>query len=235
MSDYFMVLFDDPQLLERLNVYLSKFVTLERKKRIQEVLAQRTRHVAVVLEDLYQTQNISAVMRTCDCLGVQDAYIIENRNAFEIHDDISTGAHKWLTLHRYPHEVHNIEKCIDDLHAKGYFVAATLPDGKRTAIGDLPVARRTAFLFGTELEGLSEAAVRCADDSVFIPMYGFTESFNISNSAAIILSDFTERMRRSSVNWSLDELEKKQLYCEWLQKSLRNPDKYVSRFLAESG
>lgn len=228
-----MIPFEDPQLLERFGVYLSAFVTSARQKHIQTVLSLRTRHLVVVLEDLYQTQNISAVMRTCDCFGVQDVYIIENRNKFEIHDDISTGAHKWLTLHRYPHAADNVEKCIADLHAKGYHVVATLPNEKKSSVRDLPVEQRTAFLFGTELMGLSDEAVRLADDFAMIPMYGFTESFNVSNSVAIILSDFTERMRRATVNWQLDEIERRQLYCEWLQNSLHNPDKYVRKFLAE--
>ena len=181
----------DKELRAKLIEGLEQFVTEERKERLQTVLANRTRHVTVVLEDLYQTQNISAVMRSCECYGVQDAYIVENRNTFEVHKDISMGADKWLTLRHYPHSEHNVKQCIDDLHARGYTVIATLPDEKRTTIMDLPVERKTAFLFGTELTGLSEEAVRYADGAALIPMYGFTESFNISNSAAIILSLFT--------------------------------------------
>ena len=226
---------EDKQLRADLTVYLSQFVTEERKARLQEVLDNRTRYVTVVLEDLYQTQNISAVMRSCECYGVQDAYIVEHRNAFEVHKDISMGADKWLTLHHYPQSDDNVRRCIDDLHARGYTVIATLPDEKRTTIHDLPVERKTAFLFGTELTGLSEEAVRLSDGAALIPMYGFTESFNISNSAAIILSHFTERLRRSEVEWHLSDDEREALYFEWLQKSLRDPDAMVDHFLKEAG
>ncbi len=221
-----------PQLQAQLIDYLSDFVTDVRKERLQEVLGNRTRHITVVLEDLFQTQNISAVMRSCECYGIQDAYIIENRNEFEIHKDISMGADKWLTLHHYPHAENNVKQCIDDLHAKGYTVIATLPDEKRTTIHDLPIDRKTAFLFGTELTGLSEEAVKYADGSALIPMYGFTESFNISNSVAIILSSFSERLRHSDVKWQLSEDEHRELYLEWLQKSLRDPEPMVKRFLS---
>lgn len=225
----------DPTLREEIIAYLSGFVTEVRRDRMAEVLANRTRHVTVVLEDLYQTQNISAVMRTCECYGIQDAYIVENRNEFEIHRDISMGADKWLTLHRYPHGEGNVKKCIDDLHAQGYKVVATLPDERKTSVWDLPVEQKTAFLFGTELTGLSDEAVQYADCNALIPMYGFTESFNISNSAAIILSGFTERMRRSAVDWRLDPDEARSLYCNWLQKSVRDPDGIIDHYLKSRG
>ena len=227
-----MIHIEDSTLRKQLIEHLSQFVTEPRKERLREVLANRTRHVTVVLEDLYQTQNISAVMRSCECYGVQDAYIVENRNLFEVHKDISMGADKWLTLHEYPHEEHNMKKCIDDLHAKGYTVVATLPDEKKTTINDLPVERKTAFLFGTELTGLSEEAVQYADCNALIPMYGFTESFNISNSAAIILSHFTERMRHSGFAWQLPPDEAEELFFEWLQKSMRDADAVINHYLA---
>ncbi len=218
---------EDKKLRAKLIEGLEQFVTDERKERLLSVLDNRTRHITVVLEDLYQTQNISAVMRSCECYGIQDAYIVENRNTFEIHKDISMGADKWLTLHHYPHSEHNVKQCIDDLHARGYTVIATLPDEKRTTIMDLPVERKTAFLFGTELTGLSEEAVRYADGAALIPMYGFTESFNISNSAAIILSHFSERLRHSEVDWKLTPDEREELYFSWLQKSIRNSESLI--------
>ena len=227
-----MIQITDTETRRKLIEHLSQFVTEPRKARLEEVLNNRTRHITVVLEDLYQTQNISAVMRSCECYGIQDAYIVENRNEFEFHKDISMGADKWLTLHHYPHAEHNMKQCIDDLHAKGYTVVATLPDEKKTTIQDLPIDRKTAFLFGTELTGLSEEAVRYADCNALIPMYGFTESFNISNSAAIILSNFSERLRHSDVDWHLGEDEREALYFDWLQKSIRDPEAIIRHYLA---
>ena len=216
---------------DKVVAYLEQFVTEERQARLTEILANRTRHVTVVLEDLFQTQNISAVLRTCDCYGVQDVHVIKHRNEFEVHKDISMGADKWLSIHQYPQSEHNVKDCIDRLHEQGYWVAATLPDEQKRTIFDLPVERKTAFLFGTELTGLSDEAIRYADGNVLIPMYGFTESFNISNSAAIILSHFSERMRHSEAQWQLPVVEKEELYFEWLQKSVKNPDGLIDYFL----
>ena len=222
---------EDKNLRDQVVAYLEQFVTEERQARLTEILANRTRHVTVGLEDLFQTQNISAVLRTCDCYGVQDVHVIKHRNEFEVHKDISMGADKWLSIHQYPHSDHNVKDCIDRLHEQGYWVAATLPDEQKRTIFDLPVERKTAFLFGTELTGLSDEAIKYADGNVLIPMYGFTESFNISNSAAIILSHFSERMRHSEAQWQLPPEEKENLYFEWLQKSVKNPDGLIEYYL----
>ena len=131
----------------------------------------------------------------------------------------------------HPHKEGNVKACIDRLHEQGYWVAATLPDEQKRTIFDIPVERKTAFLFGTELTGLSDEAIKYADGNVLIPMYGFTESFNISNSAAIILSHFTERMRHSTADWHLSDAEFDELYFEWLQKSVKDPDGLIKWFM----
>lgn len=213
--------------------YLRTFITEKRDARILEVLANRTRHFAVVLENLYQTQNISAVMRTCECYGVQDVHIIEKENDFVIHDAISMGANKWLTLHNYPNEEGNVVRCADALHSAGYKLYATLPAENSVFVDDLPVEQKAAFFFGTELTGLSEEAVAVCDGAVKIPMYGFTESFNISNSVAILTSNRIERLHRSGIDWRLTPDEHDSLYFEWLCKSIRNIDLILKRKVEE--
>ena len=213
--------------------YLRTFITEERDTRILEVLQNRTRHLTIVLENLYQTQNISAVMRTCECYGVQDVHIIEKENEFMIHDAISMGANKWLTLHNYKNEPGNVARCANFLHEKGYKLIATLPAENSVFVDDLPVDEKTAFFFGTELTGLSEEAVAVCDGAVKIPMYGFTESFNISNSVAILTSNRIERLHRSGTDWRLSSDEHDELYFEWLCKSIRNIDLILKRKLEE--
>ncbi len=221
----------DKTLREKVTTYLKQFVTENRQQRLSEIIANRTRHITVVLEDLFQAQNISAVLRTCDCYGVQDVYVIQHRNEFEANKEISMGADKWLTIHEFPHSENNVKECIDRLHEQGYWVAATLPDEQKRTIFDLPVEQKTAFLFGTELTGLSDDAIKYADGNVLIPMYGFTESFNISNSAAIILSHFSEKMRHSNVQWQLSDEEKEEIYFDWLQKSVKDPERLIDYYM----
>lgn len=222
-----------PQEKELLIPYLTTFITPERNERMLSVLDNRTRFFTVVLEDLFQTQNISAVMRTCECYGVQDVHIIEKENEFMIHKAISMGANKWLSLHNYKNEPGNVAQCIGNLKAQGYTIIATLPAEDSLFMDHLPIDEKAAFLFGTELTGLSDEAVALCDKSVKIPMYGFTESFNISNSVAILVSHIIERLHHSSVQWQLSENEKQELYYEWLCKSVRSVDWIIEDFLKQ--
>ncbi|MCL1968448.1 MAG: RNA methyltransferase [Bacteroidetes bacterium] len=211
--------------------YLETFLTEERKLLLHNVLENRTRHVTVVVEDLYQTQNISAVMRSCECVGIQDIHIVEGENDFQIHKAIAMGADKWLTITHYKKENNPMLTCINHLKAKGYSIVATLPDDNSCFLEDLPLEKPVAFLFGTELTGLSKDAIAAADKTVKIPMHGFTNSFNISNSVAIIVSHCIEKLRKSSIQWQLSENEKNELLFDWVQKSINKPELLIKRYL----
>lgn len=230
-NDYELLKIDDTCVRSSVSSYLSTFLSETRLRRIYEVLENRTRYITVVLEDLYQTQNISAVLRTCECFGVQDVHVIENENEFMVHKAISMGANKWLTISNYPKSNNNLNDCILNLKSKGYTIVATLPVEESFFLNQLPITDKTAFLFGTELTGLSDVAIKLADKCVKIPMYGFTESYNISNSVAIILSNFIEKLRISTIQWHLSPIEKEELLLEWLQKSVKNPKLIIENFL----
>jgi tRNA (guanosine-2'-O-)-methyltransferase len=220
-------------LIRNLTQYLESFLTEDRKLLLHKVLENRTRHINVVVEDLFQTQNISAVLRSCECVGVQDIHIVEGENDFQIHKAIAMGADKWLTIKHYQKDNNPMQNCINDLKKKGYTIVATLPDDNSCFLEDLPLEKPTAFLFGTELAGLSKEAIAAADKTVKIPMYGFTNSFNISNSVAIIVSHCVEKLRKSKVNWHLSEEEKENLLFDWVQKSINKPELLIKRYLDE--
>ena len=217
-----------------LTEYLESFLTEDRKLLLHKVLENRTRHITVVVEDLYQTQNISAVMRSCECVGIQDIHIVEGENDFQIHKAIAMGADKWLTINHYQKENNPMLKCINDLKKRGYTVVATLPDDNSCFLEELSLEKPLAFLFGTELTGLSQEAIASADTTVKIPMHGFTNSFNISNSVAIIVSYSIEKLRQSSIHWQLSEEEKKILLFDWVTKSINKPDLLIKRYLKEN-
>jgi tRNA (guanosine-2'-O-)-methyltransferase len=219
-------------LQKKLTEYLESFLTEERKLLLYKVLENRTRHITVVVEDLYQTQNISAVMRSCECVGIQDIHIVEGENDFQIHKAIAMGADKWLTIKHYPHDNNPMLTCIHELKTKGYSIVATLPDDNSCFLNELPLEKPVAFLFGTELTGLSKDAIAASDKTVKIPMHGFTNSFNISNSVAIIVSYCIEKLRKTSIHWQLSDIEKEELLFEWVQKSINKPELLIKRHLA---
>lgn len=227
----------DQQKTEKLISYFQQYVTKERFAKIESLLQKRTRHITVVLEDIYQSLNASAILRTCDALGVQDVHCIEDRNPLDIKRNISQGASKWLTLSRYSQEQEEIESplqhCIETLKKDNYTIVATSPHATMP-IEKLPLDNKVALLFGTEQEGLTEQAVDYADQLVKIPMYGFVESFNVSVSVALCLYDLTTRLRVSKSLWQLNSDEQKELMLDWLRNSVDHPDILERKFYEDN-
>lgn len=218
------------QLIE----YLKDFTTESRWDTINEVLENRTDHLTVVLEDLHKPHNANAVLRSCDGFGVQDVHVIENKNEFDTEGTVSIGAHQWLTLNRFNKPgADNIGDCFTSLRQKGYRIIATTPHENDTDLRELDINTKTALVFGTELHGISEEVKEQADGFVKIPMYGFSESFNISVSAAVCLYDLTTRIRNSDINWQLKQEYKRGLRLDWLTRSIKAGDKLVKKFLSE--
>ncbi len=201
--------------------HLAKFITDHKRNLVEEVLSQRTRHVTLVLEDIYQSQNASAVFRTAECFGIQDIHLIENLNKYSLSRGVLKGANKWLSLIHHDSSDQNTASCFQQLKQKGYMILATSPNATQS-IADVDASTKIALLMGNELHGLSDYALHNADLLVKIPMYGFTESLNLSVSAAIGLSELITKMRKSSVNWRLSEDEQLQLRLSWYRKLVRN-------------
>lgn len=219
---------------KELEEYLREFISVERWDRINNVLEQRTRKITVVLEDIYQPHNASAVLRSCDGFGIQDVHIIENRNQFDASSEVTIGADQWLDLHRYNKANHdNVSECFSELRNKGYKIVATTPHEQDSNLNELDLSTPVALVFGTELEGVTDQVKEQADAFVKIPMHGFSESFNISVSAAICLYDTTTRLRKERLDWVLSENEKSEIRIEWLKKSIKAGDQLVKRFMEE--
>ncbi len=221
-------------LNEKLIDYLSQFISEERRNKFDEVLKFRTRHITVVLEDIYQPHNASAVLRSCDIFGIQDIHIIENKNAYTVNKDIAMGSPKWLNLFKYRKAENNSLDCITKLKEKGYRIVATTPHENSCTLDDLKIDKPIALFFGTELTGISETVKTHADEFVTLPMYGFTESFNISVTAALCLQSLTQKLHKANFNWHLSELEKKEFTLRWLRNSIRKVDLIEKDFLEKN-
>jgi tRNA (guanosine-2'-O-)-methyltransferase len=216
-----------PELIK----YMEGFVSERRRGRLQEVLAGRTRHMTVVLEDVYQTHNASAVLRSCDCFGVQDVHFIENRNKFKISEDVSMGSTQWLSIEKYNAAENNTAACLQKLKDKGYRIVATTPHKDDCTIDKLDVTKPFALVFGTEIDGITETVFEMADEFVKIPMYGFTESFNISVCAALCMYELTTRMREQKIPTLISESDKQEIYLEWLKASVAKSDLIIKDYL----
>ena len=213
--------------------HLSQYITDHKKETIEKVLSLRTNHVTIVLEDIFQSQNASAVIRTCECMGLQDVHIVENLSKYHFNTRVLKGADKWMHLGRYKNEnINNTEVCFAKLRSEGYTILATDPGEDGLSIHDIdPVANKLAVVFGNELRGTSSYAIEHADHKVRIPMFGFTESLNISVSVAICLNSLITRLRSSSINYGLTDEEKEIIRLNWYRKVVRRSDIIEREFL----
>jgi tRNA (guanosine-2'-O-)-methyltransferase len=213
--------------------HLEQFVSDHKKQVMEKVLGDRTRHVTVMLEDIFQSQNASAVIRTVECMGLQDVHIVENLARYQLNVRVLKGSYKWLNLERYRSgEENNTEVCFKRLKAAGYRILVADPDEDGTSIQDVDVtAGRIALLFGNELRGISPYAREHADQRIRIPMYGFTESLNISVSVAICLNILIAKLRQSDFDFRLSEEEKQIIRLQWFRKMVRKSDVIEREFL----
>lgn len=206
--------------------YLQNFITEERKQRFLEIISQRTNHFTVAMEDVFQMHNTSAVVRTCEVFGVQQAHSIEGRYGKRLDEKIAMGAQKWVDVFRYD----DTQKCIDILREKGYQIVATTPHKDAYLLNDFDISKKSAFFFGTEKEGLSEQVLAQADTYLKIPMVGFTESLNISVAVAIVLQQLTDKLRRSNIKWQLTDEERYSVLEQWTKISVRNVNDVIKRY-----
>ena len=202
--------------------HLSSLVTEQRLEKIESVLNNRMDYMTVALENIYQPHNASAVLRTCDCFGVQNVHIIENDNEYNINPDVALGSTKWIDMHKYSEKKNNTLDAINHLKNEGYRIVATTPHTDDVDLDDFDVTKgKFALIFGTELTGISDIVRDNADEYLKIPMYGFTESFNISVSAAIIMNHLNHKIRISDADWKLTHERKEMLKLQWLKNSVK--------------
>ena len=216
---------------EEMIEYLSDFITPRRLELFTEILQWRTRYLTVVLEDIFQPQNASAVLRTCECFGIHDVHIIENRNPYRVNPDVVIGATKWLNVVKYQGKEYNTLEAMHNLKNSGYRIVATSLNEKATRLEDFDMGKgKTALFFGTELTGLTDPVFEQADECLKIPMFGFTESFNLSVCASIILHHLTNVLHGSEIRWMLTKEEKNEVMLQWLKKSIKHSGKLKKKF-----
>lgn len=209
--------------------FLEGILTENRKTRFENVLANRTKHFTIAMEDIFQMHNTSAVMRSCEVFGIQELNIIEQKFGKRIDSEIAMGAQKWVDIKPYA----TIQNCIDAKKADGYQIIATTPHNDSCLLNDFDITKPSAIFFGTERDGLSEEVLAQADGFLKIPMVGFTESLNISVSAAIVIQDITTRLRNSDIKWQLSEDETLEKRLEWAKNSIKDIKRIEERYFSE--
>lgn len=209
--------------------YLEGFLTDSRKEKFLKILENRTNHFTIAMEDVYQLHNTSAVMRSCEVFGIQELNVVEQKFGKRIDTEIAMGAQKWVDINRF----NTMQNCIDSVKEKGYQIIATTPHNDSCLLHEFDITKRSAIFFGTEKQGLSQEVIDQADGFLKIPMVGFTESLNISVSAAIIIQDITSRLRQSTIDWKLNDVEILAKRLLWAKNSIKDIKRIEERYYAE--
>jgi tRNA (guanosine-2'-O-)-methyltransferase len=210
--------------------FLENILTENRKVRFQKVLENRTKHFTIAVEDIFQLHNTSAVMRSCEVFGIQELNVIEQRYGKSIDKEIAMGAQKWVDINSFE----TVTECVNSLKAKGYQIIATTPHEIDCLLDDFDISKPSALFFGTERDGLSEDVLKVSDGFLKIPMVGFTESLNISVSAAIIIQNLMQRLRNSNIKWQLTEEEILEKRMSWTKNSIKDIKRIEQRYYGES-
>lgn len=203
-------------ILKRIEI-LSEFITQRRREKIDEVLSNRTNYLTLVLEDIFQPQNASATMRTIEILGLSNIHIIETNNKYTLNPGVVLGASKWIDIIKYK----CVKSAFDNLKGNGYKIVATSLDNEAIFLEDFPIDYKMAIFFGTELTGLSNTVLENADLHLKIPMYGFTQSYNLSVAVSIVFYSLISRLRKSSIKYLLNEDEKLVLKLDYYRKIVK--------------
>ncbi|NLB63305.1 MAG: RNA methyltransferase [Fibrobacter sp.] len=197
-------------------------MTEHRRQWMERILNFRTRHFTMVLEDLYDPHNISAVIRTSEVFGLQDAHIIEEVNPYNVNKSILKGAIKWMDLHLYQQR----QTCFTRLKELGYTIAVASTNTENSVL-DLDLSKPTAFYLGSEYHGNHPDTLAQADAHFKLPQYGVTESMNVSVAAGVLmtyLDMYMQKVGRQSL--TLDEDAKNALRKQWYMRQVEGMEKH---------
>lgn len=223
--------------MKNLIQYLSQFVSPNRFAQMSEVVKNRSEYIVPVLEDIEQPQNASAVVRTCDCLGINKICVIENKNEFGIYKDIVRGSTKWVDIIRYNSTQNNTADCLNNLKNNGYRIISTLPHHNAKKLSELDITKgKCAVVFGSEPVGISKTVMDLSDEFITIPMCGFTESLNLSVSAAVVIYALKQAALTNNVkDFYLSDNQQDTLMLEWLKKCIAMSKEIINRYNLENG
>jgi tRNA (guanosine-2'-O-)-methyltransferase len=222
----------DNNIKNELVNHLYGYISENKRNLIEKISACRTRFLTLVLEDIEESKDASAVIRTCDIFGIQEINIVENNNRYRINPDVTMGSSKWVDIINYKKPaVNNTLDCIAGLKSRGYSIIAMTPAPSSKSLEDLQINNKMALMFGSEENGLSETALNEADLMVKIPSYGFTESYTISVSAAIAVHYLRGKLLKKGIQLYLSGDELLDLKLKWIKKVIKKGEMLEKKFI----
>ena len=207
--------------------YLKQFLTDERLSKIEHFSQESSDFVLPVMEDVYQFRNAAAIVRSVEACGFHHVVALEEENVFNPNLKVTKGAETWVKVEKMSNNLDSLK----EIKNRGYKILAVSPENNATMLPDYKVKEPIALVFGTELEGVSDEILDFADETLAIPMFGFTKSFNVSVAAAICMYELKQKLMKSGIDYKLSEEKLLEMKIRWTVNSIRSGEELLERFL----
>lgn len=209
--------------------FLKKFLTHERLAKIEHFSAESSDFVLPVMEDVYQYRNAAAIIRSVEACGFHKVVAMEARNIFDPNLTVTKGAENWVEAEKMPHSLDSLQ----EIRSRGYKIVAVSPEKNATMLPDFRITEPVALVFGTEWQGVTDDFLEFCDETLAIPMYGFTQSFNVSVAAAICCYDLKQKLLHSGINYKLSDEKRLELMIKWAVNSIPSGKEILRKFLGQ--
>ena len=207
--------------------YLKQFLTDERLRKIEHFSKESSDFVLPVMEDVYQFRNAAAIVRSVEACGFHHVVALEEENVFNPNLKVTKGAETWVKVEKMPNNLDSLK----EIKNRGYKILAVSPENNATMLPDYEVKEPIALVFGTELEGVSDEILEFADETLAIPMFGFTKSFNVSVAAAICMYELKQKLMKSGIDYKLSDEKLLEIKIRWAKNSIKSSEQILERFL----
>jgi tRNA (guanosine-2'-O-)-methyltransferase len=207
--------------------YLQQFLTDERLQKINDFAPESSDFILPVIEDVFQFRNAAAIVRSVEACGFHKIVAMESENEFNPNLRVTKGAETWVEVEKLPHNLESINK----IKNRGYKIVAVSPEKNATLLPDFQLTKPVALIFGTEKEGVTEEILDFADETLAIPMFGFTRSFNVSVAAAICVYELKQKILKSNIDYKLSEEKLWEMKVRWAVNSLQSGEQILAKYL----
>ena len=207
--------------------YMKGFLTEERLLKIDKYAEESSDFVLPVLENIYQFRNAAAIIRSVEACGFHKIVALEEENVFNPNTRVARGADTWMQVEKMPKTMASLQQIRD----KGYKILAVSPEKNAVSLPEYELKEPVALIFGTEMEGVSQEVLDFADETLIIPMYGFTQSFNVSVAAAICMYELKQKLLKSDIDYKLSDEKKLAMKIRWAVNSARSGDEVLNHYL----
>ncbi|ROH97555.1 TrmH family RNA methyltransferase [Chryseobacterium daecheongense] len=210
--------------------YLKQFLTEERLGKIEHFSQESSDFVLPVMEDVYQFRNAAAIVRSVEACGFHKVIAMEEENVFNPNLTVTKGAETWVEVEKMPKNIDSLRT----IKNRGYKILAVSPEKNAVMLPDYQITEPIALVFGTELEGVSDEVIEFADETLAIPMYGFTKSFNVSVAAGICMYELKQKLLHSGIDYKLDQEKLLKMKIRWSVNSIRSGAQIFEKYLKDN-